>query len=1071
MKQNRDDGCLNHTTLEAYVLGDASDDDNAELERHVDTCAACRRLLADLTRALLKSAGARADAPPPTHSTGDEARQAPFPARLRPGDSAGPLRPGQRFGRYEIEALLGQGGMGHVYRARDTRLARQVAIKALSLTGKGAEGGKGAEATARIARLLREARAAAAIDHPSAVAIYDVDEIDDVPFIAMELVSGHPLRKLISRADIGRTTRVRWLIEIAGALGAAHARGIVHRDVKPDNVMITRDGRAIVLDFGIARRAAGAPDLDMPTLTEKGMTPGTPRYMAPEQLRAQPLDGRTDQFSWGVLAYEMLARKWPWAGDALAVGYQITTVAPPPIDDAQLDVPAGLAAIVLRAMAKAPEDRFNAMTEVAAALEPFAAPPGALPDWKHGDAPQRSSPEMVTLDGQHESESASTPAVASALVDNGRAPESRGKRRRRGTTALAAALVTLAGLGAALLVYRSRPAEVVPAGPLRIAALDCSDAALTGDGASPELSRAIGAAACARLAIEVGVAWRSDPAAPKLDVSAALASDHAEATLSVADRSARAVARTPLDAIEAAVAELGKQLRPTPLTPGQIEVWGAKDEAGARQIERLAYRAFLGMDITGDVKRLRETVPESPWPLYYGFVNVLPRGSSEEEEARKQILGHSGALPPAWANAMRGLLYCEGSPTERSEALRLLQKEYTRNADDIWMAAHYMRCLLANASPDIAFAVVDRLWERHGARSAVAIATALRTESLWEYWDLEWNQKQLDRIHAVLPESIAWEGSVAQLVARGRFEQARAAVRFAQQLGVGGASTDEAYKQLSVKLEIDALEPGKARAMASQLLGDPRPLVVAGTMHLLYATYMLEGRVAEAGAILARESQRFRQLGNMPVAQALAANALPWKRHLDRPPPPPRELDEMALACKFSLPRADCIRVHVEVGLAKARSGAAGKAAARSILAAIEESDEQEHRGEHAERDSPLVVTLPLVRELRGDREAVALWRRFDRAAFPARNLAAFDAALALEAVGDEAGAEEAYLLAQRPWQMSAVGFQAVAARLRLAVLYRKRGRVSEAAALEAVVDQLWAKADPGVREAVLRLR
>ena len=238
------------------------------------------------------------------------------------------LKPGDSFDRYTIERLLGQGGMGRVYSARDDKLRRPVALKLLRLTS----GDSKHTSEEGSALLLREARAAAALDHANAISIYDVGEVDGVPFIAMELVDGTPLRARIGDDSIPVDTRVRWLAEVARALAAAHARGLVHRDIKPENVMVRRDGTIKVLDFGIARPQAWSPDKKLsegaPAFaadewkTESTLA-GTPRYMAPEQLRRDQLDGRTDQFAWGVLAYELLTGKTPWESGKHGAGRSV----------------------------------------------------------------------------------------------------------------------------------------------------------------------------------------------------------------------------------------------------------------------------------------------------------------------------------------------------------------------------------------------------------------------------------------------------------------------------------------------------------------------------------------------------------------------------------------------------------------------------------------------------------------------------------------------------------------------------------------------------------------------------
>ena len=281
------------------------------------------------------------------------------------------LGPGTKFERYTIEALLGHGGMGHVYRAEDGRLGRHVAIKVIS------ERLASADASAR---LVREARAAAALDHPNAVAVFDVGEHEGVPYIVMELVDGRTLRDTIGDPHAPWPVRVGWLADAGRALAAAHRKGLVHRDVKPENVMIRDDGVVKVLDFGIARRdsiavdpAAPTQTPALPTLTLEGVKVGTPLYMAPEQIRGDRLDGRADQFSWGVVAYELLTGRLPWRGaDALAAMASVLTdaVASDALDMAS--VPRAVQDVVLRALSKRPEDRFASMDDAVRALEAAA---------------------------------------------------------------------------------------------------------------------------------------------------------------------------------------------------------------------------------------------------------------------------------------------------------------------------------------------------------------------------------------------------------------------------------------------------------------------------------------------------------------------------------------------------------------------------------------------------------------------------------------------------------------------------------------------------------------------------
>jgi uncharacterized protein (TIGR02265 family) len=277
------------------------------------------------------------------------------------------LEAGQKLDRYTIEALVGEGGMGRVYRAFDERLHRRVALKVLHVTAGDPENA--------VADVLREARAAAAITHPNATAVFDAGELEGRACIVMEYVPGTSLRRVIGGSPVLLETRLHWLVDIAGALGAAHQVGVIHRDIKPENVMIRDDGLVKVLDFGVAGRTRlvdstpGSDSVDMVT-PSGGNAVGTPAYMAPEQVRGAAIDGRADQFGWAVLAYELLTGRLPWtaSGELMAsvVAVLSEQVDAPSRRDAAIPAPVDTA--ILRALSKAPEDRFPSMLAVAAAL-------------------------------------------------------------------------------------------------------------------------------------------------------------------------------------------------------------------------------------------------------------------------------------------------------------------------------------------------------------------------------------------------------------------------------------------------------------------------------------------------------------------------------------------------------------------------------------------------------------------------------------------------------------------------------------------------------------------------------
>jgi len=226
-----------------------------------------------------------------------------------------PLMPGTRLGTCEILAPLGAGGMGEVYRARDTALGREVAIKVLT-----AEFAADPE---RLRRFTREAQATAALNHPNILAIFHVGSQDGVPFIVSELLEGETVRERLEAGVLPVRKAVEYAVQVAGGLASAHDKGIVHRDLKPENIFITADGRVKILDFGLAKllRPEGGTAEDRKTVTagtDAGMVLGTVGYMSPEQVRAQAVDARTDIFSLGAILYEMVSGKRAFRGETPA---------------------------------------------------------------------------------------------------------------------------------------------------------------------------------------------------------------------------------------------------------------------------------------------------------------------------------------------------------------------------------------------------------------------------------------------------------------------------------------------------------------------------------------------------------------------------------------------------------------------------------------------------------------------------------------------------------------------------------------------------------------------------------
>ena len=299
------------------------------------------------------------------------------------------LTPGTRVGPYEVVALLGAGGMAEVYRAKDTRLGRDVAIKVVS-EALGAGG-------AVLERFERESRLAASLAHPNVVALHDVGLHEGKPYFVTELLQGETLRERLVKGPIPMATALDWAAQMAKGLAAAHEKGIVHRDLKPENVFITRDGHVKLLDFGIAKlleatQAAAPHDLLAETVspsgssTGTGMVLGTPGYMSPEQVGGNPVDARTDFFSLGAVLYEMLCgrRAFP-AGPVVESGYAILHQEPEPLPAL---VPPQAGQVVQRCLEKDPGRRFQSARDLAFNLEllrsstgptPISTTPGATP--------------------------------------------------------------------------------------------------------------------------------------------------------------------------------------------------------------------------------------------------------------------------------------------------------------------------------------------------------------------------------------------------------------------------------------------------------------------------------------------------------------------------------------------------------------------------------------------------------------------------------------------------------------------------------------------------------------------
>ncbi len=302
---------------------------------------------------------------------------------------SGLVCPGE-FGRYRLEKQLGEGAMGAVFLAEDTQLGRKVALKVPKVDSE--------RAADFLERFLREARSAATLSHPNVCSVYDAGEIDGTHFISMQFVEGRPLSDYIG----GKLQPVRQALKIvrklALALAEAHAHGVVHRDLKPENVMVSKKGEPVVMDFGLARHQASG-DL---RATASGGLMGTPAYMSPEQVEGhvELIGPLSDQFSLGVVLYELLTGNIPFDGSLASVLGQIVTADPEPPSSLRPEVPPAVEAVCLKMLAKPPEDRFESMAAVAAAVAECLANEDATipPDATESRPPERTSARASRAD-------------------------------------------------------------------------------------------------------------------------------------------------------------------------------------------------------------------------------------------------------------------------------------------------------------------------------------------------------------------------------------------------------------------------------------------------------------------------------------------------------------------------------------------------------------------------------------------------------------------------------------------------------------------------------------------------
>jgi len=360
-------------------------------------------------------------------------------------------RKNERFGRYEILSELGRGAMGIVYKARDPKINRVVAVKTISLAGQPPE-----DEREYRERFLREAEAAGQLSHPGIVTIFDVGEEPETraPYIVMEFVAGQSLDKLLlSRSDrkLPAETAIQVALELAEALDCAHGQGVVHRDLKPANILVAEDGHVKIADFGIAK-------LNLANATLAGRSLGTPAYMSPEQLNGGDVDGRSDLFSLGVVLYTILTGYRPFQGNsAMTVAFKVVNREPIPATILDTELPPGLDYIISRAIAKDPSVRYQRGMEMALDLQELQQGREPWSKAKRPGTPAISGAGTNETGRSSHSLTARTPRSADQRTPNRQASPAEGLLEAMRSRQLLAA--TLLSIG--LLVFGLRMKNVI----------------------------------------------------------------------------------------------------------------------------------------------------------------------------------------------------------------------------------------------------------------------------------------------------------------------------------------------------------------------------------------------------------------------------------------------------------------------------------------------------------------------------------------------------------------------------------------------------------------------------------
>ncbi len=934
-------------------------------------------------------------------------------ASLEPlaGEVVASLLPGDRIdGVYRVERLLGQGGGGAVYLVRHEGLdGARFALKVLH-----PHPGRPAEL------LAREGRLAAGVRSAHVVKVAALGRLPGgAPYLVMEYVEGPTLEALLAEGELSRALALDCVHQLCLALEAAHDAGLVHGDVSLRNVFATPtpDGKLHMQlgDFGLARRVQRnrAETISL----ELGSGRGTPRFMSPEAIAGDAVDERSDLFAAGVIAYRLLAGRFPFEGDsAREILAAVLRGTPVRLVEYRRDA-ATLDAVVMRCLAPDPKDRFASARDLRSALLAAAAA-----------GPAQPPPRRRRFAG---------------------AP--------RRITAAAGAVAVLGWLGVESWRARARLTDVV--------ALECPDTRIESGDLEPDLARSIATAMCARLGADLDVDWGGGPNATRIETRL-----HAEPNggwrldVEADGRTLTTLGETPRAVALAAAQEVSARTDAAAPDGDEIRRWGALDAGSAADVRRLfrSRTALVYAELEHKTTAVLERDPGSPFAEL--LLAEIVRDPDRQAAAIAAAIAHADRLPPARAEAVRGFAQVLATPESADAAIEQLRRAYGVSPDDLDVGVLYAGALVMVGRAETARAVGERLHARFPRRGAlVAHYLSLLPDAAPDS-----SARAVGWLVDALPEQRFATPNICLLTGMGQIAEADAALTLGRRFGAPdvGPSVAEAVVALAVgdPGRIDRATMGQEGATQSwsQLVG----------ARMRLAGLLLRGQLAAAGTFASTQRAARLTAGDRLGALLYAVERLRLSRWAGGPTLGEPELAQLeATLTQDRLPLAALASAHTELALARleARGATPGSAAAREALAAVDLALARAAGADSLALGGARLRTLPLAGFAGGGAEVAARWRAGETASYSERVHAAYDAARSLEGAGDAAGAEAAYRLAMSPYDIDRHPFESIAARIRLADLLEVAGRGDEVGVLRSHVDLAWSGADPELREAVRR--